>query len=49
MRHTTTLGGACHCEISSVREHGIDQFLHVFRAVKDRAGDELMWGDEVCS
>ncbi|KAL4073905.1 glutamate-cysteine ligase-domain-containing protein [Scleroderma citrinum] len=30
-----------------VREHGITQFLHTWDAVKDRTGDELLWGDEV--
>jgi hypothetical protein len=31
-----------------VREHGITQFLHIWDKVKDRCGDELLWGDEVC-
>ncbi|KAI0075747.1 glutamate-cysteine ligase catalytic subunit [Panus rudis PR-1116 ss-1] len=30
-----------------VREHGITQFLHIWDRLKDRAGDELLWGDEV--
>lgn len=30
-----------------VREHGITQFLHTWNRVKDRCGDELLWGDEV--
>ncbi|KAG6375363.1 glutamate-cysteine ligase-domain-containing protein [Boletus reticuloceps] len=30
-----------------VREHGITQFLHTWDRVKDRQGDELLWGDEV--
>ena len=30
-----------------VREHGITQFLHTWDRVKDRYGDELLWGDEV--
>jgi glutamate--cysteine ligase catalytic subunit len=30
-----------------VREHGITQFLHTWDRVKDRWGDELLWGDEV--
>lgn len=30
-----------------VREHGITQFLHTWDRVKDRRGDELLWGDEV--
>ena len=32
-----------------VREHGITQFLHTWDRVKDRHGDELLWGDEVLS
>ncbi|KAG1798316.1 glutamate-cysteine ligase-domain-containing protein [Suillus variegatus] len=30
-----------------VREHGITQFLYTWDRVKDRCGDELLWGDEV--
>ncbi|KAG1827846.1 glutamate-cysteine ligase catalytic subunit [Suillus subalutaceus] len=30
-----------------VREHGITQFLHTWDRVKDRWGDQLLWGDEV--
>ncbi|KAL5528478.1 GSH1 [Sanghuangporus sanghuang] len=30
-----------------VRTHGITQFLHTWNRVKDRHGDELLWGDEV--
>ncbi|KAG6330349.1 hypothetical protein ID866_8741 [Astraeus odoratus] len=30
-----------------VRHHGITQFLHTWDRVKDRTGDELLWGDEV--
>ncbi|EGO00094.1 hypothetical protein SERLA73DRAFT_107071 [Serpula lacrymans var. lacrymans S7.3] len=30
-----------------VRFHGITQFLHTWDRVKDRYGDELLWGDEV--
>ena len=30
-----------------VRSHGITQFLHIWDRVKDRCGDELLWGDEV--
>jgi glutamate--cysteine ligase catalytic subunit len=30
-----------------VREHGIAQFLHIWDRLKDRQGDELLWGDEV--
>jgi glutamate--cysteine ligase catalytic subunit len=30
-----------------VREHGITQFLHTWDRVKDRHGDELLWGDEI--
>eukprot|EP00127_Corallochytrium_limacisporum_P001095 Clim_evm6s39 gene=Clim_evmTU6s39 len=30
-----------------VRKHGIEQFLHIYKNVKGRQGDELKWGDEV--
>ncbi|KAF7298226.1 Glutamate-cysteine ligase catalytic subunit [Mycena chlorophos] len=30
-----------------VRFHGITQFLHIWDKLKDRHGDELLWGDEV--
>ena len=30
-----------------VRTHGITQFLHIWDRLKDRQGDELLWGDEV--
>ncbi|KAJ7262220.1 glutamate-cysteine ligase catalytic subunit [Mycena haematopus] len=30
-----------------VRTHGITQFLHTWDRLKDRHGDELLWGDEV--
>ncbi|BFZ62030.1 glutamate--cysteine ligase [Saitoella coloradoensis] len=30
-----------------VREHGIDQFLSIWRNTKDKEGDTLLWGDEV--
>ena len=30
-----------------VRTHGITQFLHIWDRLKDRYGDELLWGDEV--
>lgn len=30
-----------------VRSHGITQFLHIWDRLKDREGDELLWGDEV--
>lgn len=30
-----------------VRTHGITQFLHIWDRLKDREGDELLWGDEV--
>lgn len=32
-----------------VRFHGITQFLHTWDRLKDRQGDELLWGDEVFS
>ncbi|EDR11856.1 gamma glutamylcysteine synthetase [Laccaria bicolor S238N-H82] len=30
-----------------VRTHGITQFLHIWDRLKDRTGDELLWGDEI--
>ncbi|XP_075354194.1 glutamate--cysteine ligase catalytic subunit isoform X1 [Mycteria americana] len=30
-----------------VRQHGIIQFLHIYRALRDRHKDVLKWGDEV--
>jgi hypothetical protein len=30
-----------------VRYHGISQFLSIWEKLKDRQGDELLWGDEV--
>jgi hypothetical protein len=30
-----------------IREHGIEQFLHIYHRLKDRTGDRLLWGDEV--
>ncbi|CAE6435924.1 unnamed protein product [Rhizoctonia solani] len=30
-----------------IREHGITQFLNVWRKLKDREGDTLLWGDEI--
>lgn len=30
-----------------VREHGIEQFINMYRRLKDRTGDVLKWGDEV--
>ncbi|KXN90986.1 Glutamate--cysteine ligase [Leucoagaricus sp. SymC.cos] len=30
-----------------VRNHGITQFLHIWDCLKDRHGDELLWGDEL--
>ena len=32
-----------------VRFHGITQFLNTWDRLKDRQGDELLWGDEVCT
>lgn len=31
-----------------VRWHGIAQFMNTWDRLKDRSGDELLWGDEVC-
>ena len=30
-----------------VRYHGVTQFLNIWDNLKDRQGDELLWGDEV--
>ncbi|WFD02329.1 glutamate--cysteine ligase [Malassezia obtusa] len=30
-----------------VREHGIEQFLSLWRKFRDRSGDPLLWGDEL--
>ncbi|GJN91384.1 hypothetical protein Rhopal_004405-T1 [Rhodotorula paludigena] len=30
-----------------VREHGIEQLLHIWNRLKDRTGDRLLWGDEI--
>jgi hypothetical protein len=32
-----------------VREHGIQQFIHLYARLRDRQGDILKWGDEVSS
>lgn len=32
-----------------VRKHGIQQFLAIYRKLKDRQNDSLLWGDEVRS
>lgn len=32
-----------------VREHGIEQFINLYRRLKNRQGDILKWGDEVYS
>lgn len=32
-----------------VREHGIEQFINLYRRLKNRQGDILKWGDEVHS
>lgn len=33
--------------LEHVRTHGIDQFLHIYKRVKDIEGDVLKWGDEL--
>ncbi|CAK1548462.1 unnamed protein product [Leptosia nina] len=30
-----------------VRQHGIEQFINLYRKLRDRTGDVLKWGDEV--
>lgn len=32
---------------SHVREHGIIQFINVYKKLKERKGDVLKWGDEI--
>ena len=31
-----------------VRKHGVIQFINLYNLLKDRQGDVLKWGDEVC-
>lgn len=33
--------------IPFVKQHGIDQFLHIYNAQKSRADDSFLWGDEI--
>lgn len=33
--------------IPYVKEHGIDQFIAIYNACKDRADDRFLWGDEI--
>jgi glutamate--cysteine ligase catalytic subunit len=33
--------------VQFIREHGIEQFIHIYNKVKDRRNDCLKWGDEV--
>ena len=33
--------------VSAVREHGVEQLIHIYNNVKSRKGDCLKWGDEV--
>ena len=30
-----------------IREHGIEQFINLYKGLKDRRNDCLKWGDEV--
>lgn len=30
-----------------VRQHGVTQFINLYRRLRDRQGDVLKWGDEV--
>lgn len=32
---------------SHVREHGINQFINIYKKLKERKGDVLKWGDEI--
>ena len=38
---------SCRQVIRYVREHGIAQFISLYKRVKDIENDELLWGDEV--
>jgi len=31
----------------AIRRDGIEQFISIWKRLKDRHGDELLWGDEV--
>lgn len=31
-----------------VRQHGVEQFINLYRRCKHRDGDVFKWGDEVC-
>jgi glutamate--cysteine ligase catalytic subunit len=33
--------------VQFIREHGIEQFIQIYKKVKDRRNDCLKWGDEV--
>lgn len=37
----------CKGQADHVRYHGVQQFLNIWRQLKDRQGDGLLWGDEV--
>lgn len=30
-----------------VKEHGVTQLINIWKRLKDRDGDQLLWGDEV--
>lgn len=30
-----------------VKEHGVTQLINLWKRLKDRDGDQLLWGDEV--
>lgn len=32
-----------------VKEHGVTQLINLWKRLKDRDGDQLLWGDEVSS
>lgn len=33
--------------VEHVREHGVTQFINLYKRLRDRQGDVLKWGDEV--
>lgn len=57
-RHLSTMGllalgtpltwGEAKKYADHVRYHGISQLLNIWKRERDRNGDKLYWGDEVC-
>lgn len=38
---------SCGQHADHVRRHGVIQFLNIWRRLRHRVGDKLLWGDEV--